>query len=48
MSKKKKGKTKKGLSEGKAIAVAVILFAGGLIALIYILQFIIGYFFPNL
>lgn len=46
MSKKKNSKSN--LSEGQAIAVAVILFAAGLIALIYVLQFIVGYFFPNL
>ncbi|MDZ7660289.1 hypothetical protein [Fodinibius sp.] len=42
MAKKKKD------SEGKTIAIAVILFAAGLVALIYAIQFIIGYFFPNL
>lgn len=34
-------------SEGKTIALAVILFAVGIVALIYAVQFIIGYFFPN-
>lgn len=47
MAKKKKQSTKKGLSEGQAITAAVILFAAGLVGLIYALQFIIGYFFPN-
>lgn len=39
--------SKKKSSEGKTIAVAVILFAVGIVALIYAIQFIIGYFFPN-
>ncbi len=48
MSKKNKGKSsKKELSEGKAIAIAVVLFAAGLVALIYGIQFVIEYFFPN-
>lgn len=34
-------------SEGKTIAIAVILFAVGVVALIYAIQFIVGYFFPN-
>lgn len=40
--------SKKKDSEGKTIAIAVILFAVGLVALIYAIQFIINYFFPNL
>ncbi|WP_255233374.1 hypothetical protein [Aliifodinibius salipaludis] len=40
--------SKKKDSEGKTIAIAVILFAAGLVALIYAIQFIIGFFFPNL
>jgi hypothetical protein len=40
--------SKKKDSEGKTIAIAVILFAAGLVALIYAIQFIVGYFFPNL
>lgn len=49
MSKKKKGKApKKKISEGQAIAITVLLFAAGLIAFIYALKFIIGYFFPDL
>lgn len=47
MVKKKKNTSKNNISEGKAIAIAVILFAAGLVALIYAIQFIIGYFFPN-
>jgi len=48
MSKKKKGKpTQKKLSEGQAIAITVLLFAAGVIALIYALKFIVEYFFPN-
>lgn len=42
MAKKKKD------SEGKTIAIAVILFAAGVVVLIYAVQFIINYFFPNL
>ncbi len=48
MSKKENQASKKGLSEGQAIAIAVVLFAGGLVALIYVVQVIIEYFFPNL
>lgn len=47
MAKKKQNNSKKSLSEGKAITIAVLLFAAGLVALIYAVQFIIGYFFPN-
>lgn len=36
------------LSEGQAIAVAVLLFVVGAVAAIYGLSFIIDYFFPNL
>lgn len=35
------------MSEGKAITIAVLLFAVGLVVLIYIIQLVIGYFFPN-
>ncbi len=38
---------KKKDSEGKTIAIAVILFAAGIVALIYAVQFIFNYFFPN-
>lgn len=37
----------KELSEGQTIAIAVILFAIALVALVYGVQFLIGYFFPN-
>ena len=48
MAKKKKDSTsKKEMSEGKAITIAVLLFAAGLVAFIYAIQFIIDYFFPN-
>jgi hypothetical protein len=49
MSKKKKGSStqKKELSEGQTIAIAVVLFAVGLVALIYGVQFLINNFFPN-
>lgn len=40
--------SKKKDSEGKTIAIAVILFAAGLVALVYAIQFIINFFFPNL
>jgi uncharacterized phage infection (PIP) family protein YhgE len=48
MAKKKNSSSKKEMSEGKAIAIAVLLFAVGVSALIYIIQLVIGYFFPNL
>lgn len=48
MSKKKKGSMpKKELSEGQTIAIAVIVFAIAVVALIYGVQFLINYFFPN-
>ena len=48
MAKKKKGNTSnKGLSEGQTIAVAVLIFAVALVALIYGVQFLFEYFFPN-
>lgn len=39
--------SKKKDSEGKTIAMAVIIFAVGVVAIIYAIQFIINYFFPN-
>jgi uncharacterized membrane protein len=49
MSKKNnKPTSKKEMSEGKAIAITVLLFAVGLIAAVYAVQFVIDYFFPNL
>lgn len=48
MAKKKKDqKSKKGLSEGQTIAVAVLILAAGITALIFGVQFLIEYFFPN-
>lgn len=47
MAKNKKSSSNKGLSEGQTIAVAVLVFAAGLVALIYGIQFLIEYFFPN-
>lgn len=47
MSKKKKGSAKNELSEGQTIAVAVIVIAIGLVALIYGVQYLFNYFFPN-
>lgn len=46
--KNNKSTSKKEMSEGKAIALTVLLFALGLIATVYALQYIINYFFPNL
>jgi len=48
MAKKKKGSSSdNGLSEGQTIAVAVFLLTAGIVALIYGIQFLIEYFFPN-
>lgn len=47
MSKKNKGPAKKELSEGQTIAVAVIAIALGLVALIYGVQYLFNFFFPN-
>lgn len=48
MAKKKKNNSSKiELSEGQTIAVAVIVIALGLVALIFGVQYLIDYFFPN-
>lgn len=47
MKKKTETSPKKEMSEGKAIAISVLLFGAGLIVLIYVLQLLFGYFFPN-
>lgn len=48
MKKNTKTKTsKKEMSEGKAIAIAVLLFGAGLFIALYLLQLIFNYFFPN-
>lgn len=39
---------KKQMSEGKAIAIAVLLFVAASVAVVYALSFVIDYFFPNL
>lgn len=44
---KKKNPSKKGLTEGQTIAIAVLLLAVGLIAIIYGVQFLINFFLPN-
>lgn len=44
---KKKESSKIELSEGQTIAIAVIVFAVGLVALIYGVQYLFNYFFPN-
>jgi len=45
MRKRKKEIPKKEMSEGKTIALAVLLLTGGIVALVYGLKFLIGYFF---
>jgi hypothetical protein len=47
MKKKTGNSTKKKMSEGKVIAVTVLLFGAGLIVFIYALKLIFNYFFPN-
>lgn len=47
-NKPKQGPSKKELSEGKAIAVAVLIITAGLIAAVYAIKYIIGFFFPDL
>lgn len=47
MGKKKKPSSRKGLSEGKAIAISVLLFTGGIVLVVYALKFLINYFFPG-
>lgn len=44
---KKRSSSKKEMSEGKTITVAVLLITGGLIAFIFLFQYIINFFFPN-
>lgn len=48
MSKKNNSSKDKEMSEGQAIAVTVLLIALGLTASVFAIQYIIGYFFPNL
>lgn len=45
--KKKKSPSKKEMSEGKAIAISVLLFTAGAIVLVYAIKFLINYFFPG-
>lgn len=45
--KKKSNSPGKKISEGKAIVIAVLLFGAGLFVLIYVIQLIFNYFFPN-
>lgn len=45
MAKNKNGSTE--LSEGQTIAIAVVVLALVLVALIYGIQFLIDFFFPN-
>ncbi|MDZ7714998.1 MAG: hypothetical protein U5J95_02180 [Balneolaceae bacterium] len=47
-SKKTKEKLKKELSEGKAIALSVLLFVGAAVIGYYVLKFLADFFFPNL
>lgn len=39
---------KKELSEGKAIAIAILAITGGLVGAIYLIRFILGFFFPGM
>lgn len=48
MGKKKKSPYKKEMSEGKAIAISVLLFTAGAVILVYAIKFLINYFFPGL
>jgi len=45
--KKKKSPQKKEMSEGKTIAITVLLVAAGLIGLVFAIQFLVEYLFPN-
>lgn len=47
MGKKKKSPPKKEMSEGKAIAISVLLFTAGAIVLVYAIKLLIDYFFPG-
>jgi hypothetical protein len=48
MGKAKSNPPKKEMSEGKAIALAVLLFTVGIIAAGYLIKLFISYFFPGL
>ncbi|MGK7368933.1 MAG: hypothetical protein ACNS64_01860 [Candidatus Halalkalibacterium sp. M3_1C_030] len=48
MGKAKSNPPKKEMSEGKAIALSVLILTLGLIAAGYLLKWIISYFFPGL
>lgn len=47
MGKKKKSPPKKEMSEGRAIALSVLLFTAGAAVLVYAVKFLISYFFPG-
>ncbi|SHF86742.1 hypothetical protein SAMN05443144_11468 [Fodinibius roseus] len=47
MANKKKSPPRKEMSEGKAIAISVLLFTAGAVALVYAIKFLINYFFPG-
>lgn len=47
MGKKKKSPPKKEISDGKAIAISVLLFTTGAVVLIYVITVLFGYFFPG-
>lgn len=48
MGKAKSNPPKKEMSEGKAIALSVLLLTVGVIAVGYLLKLVISYFFPGL
>lgn len=47
MANKKESPPKKEMSEGKAIAISVLLFTAGAVVLVYAIKFLINYFFPG-
>ena len=47
MANKKKSPPRKEISEGKAIAISVLLFTAGAVALVYAFNFLFNFFFPG-
>lgn len=47
MANKKKSPPRKEMSEGKAIAISVLMFTAGAVTLVYAIKFLINYFFPG-
>lgn len=47
MSKSRSKPPKKEMSEGKAIALTVLLITAGVVAAVYLIKLVLSYFFPG-